>query len=162
MGQAQRGREDTVLRFTFQRKAASVMQITFLEARDLPEAWFLCLRKALTQGREYVIERGSNVGLRRKELDFIVLQVKHPGRGPIVPAVPPGVPPPTSMAHVENYLQYLLTSLKADKEQYTYGEDLSAQIPEMIRMYKEDGHNTTQGLMAKGNRDPIQLHTTPG
>ena len=137
------------------------MQITFLEARDLPEAWFFCLRKALTQGREYVIERGSNVGLRRKELDFIVLQVKHPGRRPIVPDVPLGVPPPTSMEYVESYLQYLLTSLKADKEQYTYGEDLSAQIPELIRMYKEDGHNTNQGFMAVGNRDSIKLPDPP-
>src|SRR4030042_2936634 len=150
MGQAQRGREDTVLRFTFQRKAASVIQITFLEARDLPEAWFLCLRKALTQGREYVIERGSNVGLRRKELDFIVLQVKHPGRRPIVPDVPPGVPPPTSMEYVESYLQYLMTSLKADKEQYTYGEDLAAQIPELIRIYKEGGLYPNQVLLAAG------------
>jgi len=137
------------------------MQITFVEARDLPEAWFLCLRKTLTHGREYTIERGSNVGHRRKELDFIVLQVKHPGRRPIVPDVPQGVPPPSSMEYVENYLQYLLTSLKADKEQYTYGEDLSVQIPELIRMYKEDGYNTNQGFMAVGSKESIKLPDPP-
>jgi thymidylate synthase len=65
------------------------------------------------------------------------------------------------MEYVESYLQYLLTSLKADKEQYTYGEDLSAQIPELIRMYKEDGHNTNQGFMAVGNRDSIKLPDPP-
>jgi thymidylate synthase len=133
----------------------------FVEARDLPEAWFLCLRKTLTHGREYTIERGSNVGHRRKELDFIVLQVKHPGRRPIVPDVPQGVPPPSSMEYVENYLQYLLTSLKADKEQYTYGEDLSVQIPELIRMYKEDGYNTNQGFMAVGSKESIKLPDPP-
>lgn len=137
------------------------MQIMFVEARDLPEAWFLCLRKTLTHGREYTIERGSNVGHRRKELDFIVLQVKHPGRRPIVPDVPQGVPPPSSMEYVENYLQYLLTSLKADKEQYTYGEDLSVQIPELIRMYKEDGYNTNQGFMAVGSKESIKLPDPP-
>lgn len=137
------------------------MQISFIEARDLPEAWFLCLRKTLTQGREYTIERGSNVGHRRKELDFIVLQVKHPGRRPIVPDVPQGVPPPSSMEYVENYLQYLLTSLKADREQYTYGEDLSPQIPELIRMYKEDGYNTNQGFMAVGSRESLKLPDPP-
>jgi thymidylate synthase len=137
------------------------MQIIEVEARDLSEAWFLCLRKALTEGREYTIERGSYVGHRRKELDFIVLQVRHPGRRPIVPDVPQGVPPPSSMEYVENYLQYLMTSFKADTEQYTYGEDLEPQIPEVVRMYREEGHNTNQGYMAIGSRGSIELPDPP-
>ena len=137
------------------------MQITEVEARDLSETWFLCLRKALTEGREYTIERGSYVGHRRKELDFIVLQVRHPDRRPLVPDVPQGVPPPSSMEYVENYLQYLMTSFKADTEQYTYGEDLEGQIPEVIRMYREEGHNTNQAYMAVGSRDSIELPDPP-
>ena len=137
------------------------MQISVVEARDLPEAWFLCLRRTLAQGREYTIDRGSNVGQRRKELDFIVLQVRHPGNRPLVPDVPSGVPPPSSMEYVENYLQYLLTSFKADREQYTYGEDLEQQIPELIRIYKESGHNTNQGFMAVGSRESIRLSDPP-
>ena len=121
----------------------------------------MCLRRVLEQGREYIIERGSNVGGRRKELDFIVLQVRHPGRRPLVPDVPLGVPPPSSMEYVENYLQYLLTSFKADTEQYTYGEDLESQIPEVIRIYKEGGHNTNQGFMAVGSRESIKLPDPP-
>jgi len=137
------------------------MQISVVEARDLPEAWFLCLRRTLAQGREYTIDRGSNVGQRRKELDFIVLQVRHPGNRPLVPDVPSGVPPPSSMEYVENYLQYLLTSFKADREQYTYGEDLESQIPELVRIYKEGGHNTNQGFMAVGSRESIRLPDPP-
>jgi len=137
------------------------MQISVVEARDLPEAWFLCLRRTLAQGREYTIDRGSNVGQRRKELDFIVLQVRHPGNRPLVPDVPSGVPPPSSMEYVENYLQYLLTSFKADREQYTYGEDLESQIPALIRIYKEGGHNTNQGFMAVGSRESIRLPDPP-
>jgi thymidylate synthase len=137
------------------------MQISVVEARDLPEAWFLCLRRTLAQGREYTIDRGSNVGQRRKELDFIVLQVRHPGNRPLVPDVPSGVPPPSSMEYVENYLQYLLTSFKADREQYTYGEDLEQQIPELIRIYNEGGHNTNQGFMAVGSRESIRLPDPP-
>lgn len=137
------------------------MQISVVDARDLSEAWFLCLRRTLSQGREYTIDRGSNVGHRRKELDFIVLQVKQPGNRPLVPDVPAGVPPPSSMEYVENYLQYLITSFKADKEQYTYGEDMEQQIPELIRIYKEDGHNTNQGFIAIGNRESIKLPDPP-
>ena len=137
------------------------MHIAQVEARDLPEAWFLCLRKVLSHGREYVIDRGSYVGRRRKELDFIVLHVKHPGNRPLVPDVPQGVPPPSSMEYVENYLQYLMTSFKADKEQYTYGEDLEPQIPEVIRLYRESGPNTNQGFMAVGSRESIKLPDPP-
>jgi len=137
------------------------MHIEPVEARDLPEAWFLCLRKTLAQGREYTIDRGSHVGHKRKELDFIVLQVKHPSDRPLVPDVPQGVPPPSSMEYVENYLQYLMTSLKAENEQYTYGEDLADQIPEVIRIYKECGHNTNQGFMAVGSRESIKLPDPP-
>jgi thymidylate synthase len=137
------------------------MQISVVEARDLPEAWFLCLRKTLAQGREYTIERGSNVGHRRKELDFIVLQVRNPGSRPLIPDVPSGVPPPSSMDYVENYLQYLMTSFKADTEQYTYGEDLENQIPELIRMYNVDGYNTNQGFMAVGSKESIRLSDPP-
>ncbi len=39
------------------------MKISVIEARDLPEAWFLCLRKTLAEGYEYKIERGSYAGL---------------------------------------------------------------------------------------------------
>jgi len=137
------------------------MEIENIDARDLSEAWFLCLRRTLTRGREYVIERGSFVGRRRKELDFIVLQVRHPGRRPLVPDVPPGVPAPSSMEYVEDYLQYLMTSFKADNEQYTYGEDLEGQIPEVIRMYREDGHNTNQGFMAVGSSRSLTLPDPP-
>ncbi|NOQ17644.1 MAG: thymidylate synthase, partial [Dehalococcoidales bacterium] len=46
------------------------MKISSIEARDLSEAWFLCLREVLANGREYKIERGSYAGERRKELEF--------------------------------------------------------------------------------------------
>ena len=137
------------------------MKISLVEARDLPEAWFLCLRRVLAEGREYAIERGSNVGRQRKELDFIALQVRNPGSKPLIPDVPPGVPSPSSMDYVEDYLQYLMTSFRADNEQYTYGEDLEPQIPQLIRMYKADGHNTNQGFMAVGSRDSIGLPDPP-
>lgn len=137
------------------------MNISVIEARDLPEAWFLCLRKTLASGREYKIDRGSYAGQRRKELDFIVVQVKNPGTRPLVPTVPPGVPPPTTMEYVESYLPYLMTAHKGQGEQYTYGQYLERQIPKVIRMYKEDGFNTNQAYMAVGDANSIELDDPP-
>ena len=137
------------------------MQTYLIEARDLSEAWFLCLRKTLSEGYEYKIERGSYASQHRKELDFIVLQVRHPGTRPLIPGVPPGVPPPTSMEYVESYLPYLMTAHRAEGEQYTYGQYLEKQIDEVIRMYKEDGHNTNQAFMAVGDSQSIFLSDPP-
>ena len=137
------------------------MKISIIEARDLSEAWFLCLRKTLAEGYEYKIERGSYAGQHRKELDFVVVQVRNPGTRPLIPDVPQGVPPPTTMEYIESYLPYLMTAHKAEGEQYTYGQYLEQQIPKVIRMYKEDGYNTNQAFMAVGNEESISLSDPP-
>ena len=137
------------------------MKISLIEARDLSEAWFLCLRRTLEEGYEYRIDRGSYAGQRRKELDFAIVQVKYPGTRPLVPEVPQGVPPPSTMDYVESYLPYLMTAHKHKGEQYTYGQYLEKQIAEVIRMYKADGHNTNQAFMAVGDAESIKQTDPP-
>ena len=137
------------------------MEIEVIKARDLSEAWFLCLGKTLTEGCEYKIERGSYTGQYRKELDFVVVQVRYPGSRPLIPDVPQGVPPPTSMDYIESYLPYLMTAHKAEGEQYTYGQYLEKQITEVIKMYQEDGYNTNQAFMAVGDSQSIYLSDPP-
>lgn len=137
------------------------MNISVIDARDLSEAWFLCLGKVLTEGHEYKVDRGSYVGQRRKELDYVVVQIRYPGTRPLIPDVPQGVPPPTSMEYIESYLPYLMTAHKAEGEQYTYGQYLENQIAEVIKMYKEDGFNTNQAFMSVGNEKSIFLSDPP-
>jgi len=137
------------------------MKISVIEARDLSEAWFLCLRKILAEGSEYKIDRGSYAGQRRKELDLVVIQIKKPGTRPLVPDVPQGVPPPSTMEYIESYLPYLMTAHKDEREQYTYGQYLENQIAEVIKMYKEDGYNTNQAFMAVGDSQSIFLSDPP-
>jgi thymidylate synthase len=138
-----------------------MVNITVIDARDLSEAWFLCLGKVLTEGHEYKIDRGSYAGQQRKELDYVVVQIRYPGTKPLIPDVPQGVPPPTSMEYIESYLPYLMTAHKAEGEQYTYGQYLENQISEVIRMYKEDGFNTNQAFMSVGDEKSIFLSDPP-
>jgi len=137
------------------------VEVSVIEARDIPEAWFRCLGIVLINGREYKIERGSYAGQHRKELDFVVVKVRSPGTMPLIPDVPQGVPPPTSMEYVEAYLPYLMTAHKGESEQYTYGQYLEKQIPQVIRMYKEDGYNTNQAFMTVGDDQSILLSDPP-
>jgi len=99
------------------------MKVNYVAALSLPEAWWMCLRDVLAVGYEYANDRGSFVGKRRKEFDLAIVQVQHPGMRPLIPDVPPGVPPPTSQEFVEDYLSYLMSSNKAEDEEYCYSED---------------------------------------
>jgi thymidylate synthase len=137
------------------------VDISIINARDLSEAWFLCLCKTLEEGYEYKIDRGSYAGQRRKELDLAVVQVSYPDTRPLIPDVPQGVPPPSTMDYVESYLPYLMTSHKKEGEQYTYGQYLEKQIAEVIKMYKKDGHNTNQAYMAVGDAQTITWDDPP-
>ena len=138
-----------------------MLNITQIDARDLSETWFLCLRKVLTEGRQYKIERGSYQGQHRKELDFVVIHIKNPGSRPLVPLVPEGVPPPSTMDYIEEYLPYLDDLQKAEGEQYTYGQFLESQIAEVIKMYKEDGQIPIKLSWSSAIPESINLSDPP-
>lgn len=137
------------------------MDITFIKARDLPEAWWKCIRAALREGREYKIDKGSYAGQKRKELEFIIVQIEKPGTRPLVPDVPTGLPVPTDINYImdyyTNYLMLPKTGLKPN-EQYTYGDDISPQFLEACRKYKEEGFNTNQVCLSVGSRESIFLN----
>jgi thymidylate synthase len=65
------------------------------------------------------------------------------------------------MEYIESYLPYLMTSQRAEGEEYTYGQYLEKQIPEVIRMYKEQGSNTNQAYMTVGDGNSIFLADPP-
>ena len=134
------------------------MELTQIEARDLPEAWYLCVRECMHHGYIYTIDRGSHQGQQRKEFDSITLRVKYPGSRPLVPVVPEGVPPPSTQEYVEQYLPYLMCGgEKKSNEQYTYGDDIDAQLSFLIKMYREDGFGTNQACMSVGSAQSILM-----
>jgi thymidylate synthase len=135
------------------------LRITSIEAFDLPDAWYQCLLRIFESGHEYVIDRGSYKGQKRLEFDYVLVHVTNPGNRPLVPQIPDGlgVPPPSSLEYVEKYLEKVVTSVKSEGEDYTYGEDLEKQIPHVIEMYKKEGYGTNQAYMCVGNADSILL-----
>ena len=139
------------------------MKPEFIEARDLPDAWFQCVYRLLEAGREYTIDRGSYEGQKRLEFDYVTIHIKYPGVRPLLPDIPPslGIPNPVADGYLEEYLPYLMTSIKQPGEDYTYGSYLEKQIAEVIRMYKEDGFETNQACMTVGDPDAIYLNDPP-
>ncbi|MBI2854860.1 MAG: thymidylate synthase [Chloroflexi bacterium] len=131
------------------------MKITEIEARDLPEAWFLAIKNVMLHGREYVIDKGSFESRKRKELEFAAIHISHPGRRPLVPDVPEGVPAPTTEAYLQEYVLYLMTDQPQPGEDYTYGQDLAPQMDEVIRLYKKWGTGTNRLCMSVGSKDSL-------
>ena len=158
-----------------------------IEALDLDDAWFQCLCAILEKGHVYKIDHGSFKGQQRLEFDFVTIRARKPGHQ-IMPIMPEGsgIPAPTSMEYLNEYLSYLLTAQKSETEDYTYGERLvdpkikieeseSAsgkkmykemplhvnQIEEVIKMYKTKGHGTNQATMEIGMPSDIKLADPP-
>ena len=136
----------------------------FIEARDLPDAWFQAVDLVLSEGRQWTVERGSYEGQQRWELDYVTIRVRHPGVRPLVPEMAPGspVPPPTTMEYVEEYLPYLMTDQppKAN-EVYTYGERVAPQMEEIIRRYRRHGFGSNQECIAVARPSDIRLADPP-
>ncbi|MDD5093258.1 MAG: thymidylate synthase [Dehalococcoidia bacterium] len=137
------------------------MQISMIEGRDLSEAFFHSCRKVLQEGYQYVIDKGSFEGAKRRELDFAVIHIKQPGNRPLVPDVPQGVPPPTSDNYINEYMSYLITDAIQPHEQYTYGQYLAPQIDTVIHRYKNDGPECNQLCMTVGGKESLDLEHPP-
>ena len=139
------------------------MKLESIEARDLPDAWFQCVYRLLETGSEYVIERGSYQGQKRLEFDYVTVHITYPGVRPLLPDIPPalGIPNPVAEGYIEEYLPYLMTSVKQPGEDYTYGQYLEPQIAEVVRMYREDGHGTNQAYMTVGEPGTLFLKDPP-
>ena len=139
------------------------MDLIYIEALTISEAWWRALRACLTQGYEYAISSGSSgtMGKRRKELDMVSIHITSPGIRPLVPDVPTGVPAPSDDAYLQDYLQYLLTDAKAPNEDYTYGMYIQDQFQEVIEMYRRGGFETNQATITVGDKSSIFLGDPP-
>lgn len=100
------------------------MNLNFIKATTLPDAWFQTLYKCVEVGREFVIDQGSFAGQKRLEFDYITIQIQQPWVTPLLPKVNPllGFPDPVAEGYLDEYLPYLMTGEEKPGEAYTYGQ----------------------------------------
>jgi len=97
-----------------------------IKAFDLDDAWFKVVRACMESGYKRPVFHGTSKGQERKELDYVFIEITNPSHRPLVPMIPEGIPPPTSIDYVNRYLAYLMTPYKDEWESYTYGERMTA------------------------------------
>jgi len=96
----------------------------FIEARDLPDAWFQCVFSILENGKVFTIDKGSFEGQKRLEFDYITIHIKYPNTRPLIPKIAShfGIPDPVTDEYIDDYLPYLMTGEVKPGESYTYGQ----------------------------------------
>jgi len=123
------------------------MNLQFIEARDLPDAWFQTLYKLLDEGRVWTIDRGSYAGQQRLEFDWITIYVKFPSTRPLLPQIEShyNIPNPVTDDYLNDYLPYLMTEQLKPGEAYTYGSRLTFSPLLNLRSvaYKTPEHRDT-------------------
>jgi thymidylate synthase len=115
------------------------MNIQFISARDLGDAWFQTLYRILEDGTVFKIDRGSYAGQWRLEFDWITINIKNPGVRPLLPQIEPhyNIPNPVADDYLDEYLPYLMTGDLKPGESYTYGQRITKYpINYPINLYK--------------------------
>lgn len=118
-----------------------MLPVTYIEARDIPDAWFQCVSRILDVGFKYEIQHGSYIGQTRLEFDWITVQIAHPYAEPydnMLPEIPAhiGIPNPVEAGYIEQYLPYLMSGQKEEGEQYTYGERINNYHFRSLKIHK--------------------------
>lgn len=126
---------------------------------DIGSAWYGVCNSIIQNGREYTIDRGSYVGVKRKQLDFLAFRIIHPENRPL--GIVYNGMPVSDDASIEAYFKnYLLTGQLSRNEQYTYGERIAAYLPTIAKMLLETP-NTNQATLEVGKPDDIELPDPP-
>lgn len=139
-----------------------------LDVHDLPELWFRALWELWNQhsgdSREYMVQHGSFSGShKRKEFDYFLAHVRHPGKRPLVPIVPEGsnISPPTNMeAIVAYFADYIMGTEVAENETYTYGSRINESLDKVIEMLKKTP-DTNQAIIEIGKPEDILISDPP-
>lgn len=155
-------------------------QPVYIEAVDIPDAWFQCIYEIFDKGFHYEIQHGSYVGQTRLEFDWITIFIKYPYNEPydsMLPEIPShlNIPNPVEYGYVEQYIPYLMSSEKKDDEDYTYGQRLTKAIigsnpkwpigsVDQIKYWTEtlkETSNTNQAILQVGQPSDCTLDDPP-
>jgi thymidylate synthase len=104
------------------------MNIVHIDAFDINDAWFQCIRKCVEVGHDYKISRGSYKSQRRKEFDLVTIAIRNPANRPLRIQIPEGspLPPPNDDDYISDYFaNYIMSDAISEDEDYTYGERLT-------------------------------------
>ena len=151
------------------------MEVISIEAFNLDDAWYKCVRTVMTKGHDYKVAKGgSHEGEQRREFPFVIVRIEKPYAGCLAPKMPPGAnyPPPTDDETIRKYyVDYLVDPSSPEEkgvdEDYTYGHQLTGIVDQISAAVKKhvnaiyDEGGTNQAVMEIGQPSHIELKSPP-
>ncbi len=134
----------------------------YVEGSRIDDVWREVMLLCVRNGYDFVVKGGSYVGQIRKQLSFVSLRIKEPGKRPLSPIMPPGLPPPTTDEKIEKYfVEYLIDDVLRENEQYTYGSFIKPQLPKIVDILLKSKGNSNQACISVGDRESVNLPDPP-
>lgn len=128
----------------------------------IDDAWRDVMCLCVRSGYDYIVERGSYEGQIRKQLEMAMVVIEDPGKRPLAPIMPPGIPAPTSDEKIEKYfLDYIIGDELHGNEMYTYGSFIAPQLPRAIEILNSSNGNSNQACIAIGDVKSIAQSDPP-
>ncbi len=136
------------------------MEAILIKANTLPDAWFQLVFNLIRGDHSefprtvYKIDKGSYVGQKRLEFQFVTVQIDNPGVRSLIPEFPPAVsvpPPVEGMEYVERYfVDYLMSTKLAANETYIYGTWLVPGVERVIKQLRDSPGNNQAAISIGG------------
>lgn len=138
--------------------------MAMVKERNIEQAWRMTMWACARYGYSYKVQVGSYRGQLRKQLDHLVVIIEEPGLRPLAVTLPENsnIPAPTSEERIQSYFyRYLLTGEKQEGEDYTYGQLMAPQLPQVITLLNDSRGATNQACMNLGGEENIYLVDPP-
>lgn len=132
--------------------------------RNIDETWRKALWCCAENGYLYRIEKGSYQGQQRSQLEYLISITENPGHRPLAVHMPEKLelPSPANEERIGSYFaNYLFSDKREDMEDYTYGEYIVAQLPQVIEMLIKSSGNTNQAIITIGEANSLDLESPP-
>ena len=134
----------------------------FVQAKTIGEAWREVMWLCIKNGKDFLVKGGSYVGQIRKQLRHVTIVIDEPGVRPLAPIMPPGISGSTDEPKIDKYFwEKVMGDIKAENEQYTYGEYITQQVDQIIKLLIDSNGNTNQACIAIGDVSTTFLSDPP-
>ncbi len=132
--------------------------------RTINDVWRDALWCAVREGYSYKTKLGSYEGQERLQLDRLTIEVTEPWTRPLAVHMPEGtgIPAPTSEGSIHEYFfKYLAGDEVSTGQDYTYGNYIQKQLPQVVEKLCLSKGATNQATIMVGDLESVNLSDPP-
>ena len=134
--------------------------MTIVNSFTIQEAWHESCKLCMQYGKVYTVEQGSYVGVQRKQLNALAIEIEHPEIRPF--GFSYKNVPITSDKAVEQYFNdYIVNTMIPGNEQYTYGSRIMNQLEIVMQKITNSKGFTNQAILTVGLPGDLLLDDPP-